>query len=96
MFLDDISKILATVDFYSTMSCNFFFLSAVIPVAAATMTPIPLLMGLIVLKIREYWINRSGGQYQLPIDQEDVKESESKQKLMLNGNGNIGEPNGHV
>ena len=77
---------------------NFLNLSvsAVIPVAAATMTPIPLLFGLIVLKIREFWINRSGGQYQLPIDQEDVKESESKQKLMLNGNGNIGEPNGHV
>ena len=91
----------------------YFCFSAVIPVAAATMTPIPLLFGLIVMKIRQYWLKRNGQYDETPVDQDEVKESESNQKLMINGlannlgdsnpklvmvngNGNIGEPNGHV
>jgi hypothetical protein len=59
------------------------------------MTPIPLLMGLAVMKVREFWINRRSGD-KLQITEEEVKESESKQKLMINGNGNVGEPNGYA
>jgi hypothetical protein len=73
-----------------------FFFAAVIPVAAATMTPIPLTIGLIILKIREFF-SKKAEEKKFPIENgDDVKESESKQKLMINGNGNSCETNGHV
>jgi hypothetical protein len=66
-------------------------------VAAATMTPIPLTIGLIVQKIRQYLAARSEKSKMPLTDDDDVKESESKQKLMVNGNGDCAvEANGHV
>lgn len=68
-----------------------------IPVAAATMTPLPLLLALIVMKVRDYCMQRSkipmmdddesGHEHQnsgsiIKIMKEEVKESESKIKLV--------------
>ena len=78
------------------MEIYIFLIPAVIPVAAATMTPIPLTLGLIAMKLREFFTKRSE-EKKVPIGNDDVKESESKQKLMINGNGNSCETNnGHV
>ena len=51
------------------------------------MTPIPLTLGLIAMKLREFFTKRSE-EKKVPIGNDDVKESESKQKLMINWNGN--------
>jgi len=73
-------------------------MTAVIPVAAATMTPLPLLASLIILKIRDHCQAKT----KIPLSDEDdrmtsiiktakvideVKESESKMKL-VNGDAN--------
>ena len=62
------------------------------------MTPIPLTIGLIIMKLREFFTKKSD-EKKFPICNgvaDDVKESESKQKLMVNGNGNTCDTNGHV
>ena len=55
-------------------------LSAVIPVAAATMTPLPLLAALIVLKIKEAACTRKD---KLPLDQDESSSSIIKTKTVL-------------
>lgn len=76
------------------MTDVFIFL-AVIPVAAATMTPLPLLAALVVMKIRDHCVQRE----KIPISEEEessiikvvqdeVKESESKMKLVTQGDAN--------
>merc|ERR1719273_2867796 len=80
-------------------------MTAVIPVAAATMTPLPLLTALIIMKIRDFCtekgkvpINDDLDNHdirdsiikttKLPIEEKAVKESESRMKLVINGDAN--------
>ena len=80
------------------------FFSAVIPVAAATMTPLPLLTALIIMKIRDFCTEKKAKvpinddldnhdsiikTTKLPIEENlSVKESDSKMKLVINGDAN--------
>lgn len=80
-------------------SSQLLTFSAVIPVAAATMTPLPLLALLIVVKIRDVFSKK---KELIPINDDDdcatdiiktkiandVKESESQIKLVNNGDAN--------
>ena len=94
------SKRAKSIDAYFLKYALMFwlFFTAVIPVAAATMTPLPLLASLIILKIRDH----CQAQTKIPLSDEDdrmtsiiktakvideVKESESKMKL-VNGDAN--------
>merc|ERR1712079_595287 len=80
-------------------------MTAVIPVAAATMTPLPLLTALIIMKIRDFCtekgkvpINDDLDNHdirdsiikttKLPIEEKAVKESDSRMKLVINGDAN--------
>ena len=79
----------------------FFFILAVIPVAAATMTPLPLLAALIFLKVKGYFTKKGStsssidghtDETESPIIKtkivlDDMVESESTQKL-VNGDAN--------
>ena len=80
----------------------FFFILAVIPVAAATMTPLPLLTALIFMKVKGYFtkndstttssIDGHTDETESPIIKtkivlDDMVESESTQKL-VNGDAN--------
>jgi hypothetical protein len=51
-------------------------------VAAATMTPIPLTLGLAVLKMREFLLKKSDTK-KLPPSDDDAKETETKQGSIL-------------
>ena len=81
---------------------DFFMITAVIPVAAATMTPLPLLAALIGLKVRDFFVKKD----MIPIDEnidtsdngtssiiktkminDEMAESDSTQKL-VNGDPN--------
>ena len=78
------------------------FISAIVPVAAATMTPLPLLAALIVMKVRDCLVqkeklpNITGESDQdvsiiktKKMDHEmKMEESESKVKLVANGDAN--------
>jgi hypothetical protein len=57
-------------------------LAAVVPVAVATMTPLPLLAALCLLKIRK-WAMGDCGQISDGDNNEEFKHTESNQKLML-------------
>merc|ERR1719273_2337918 len=79
-------------------------MTAVIPVAAATMTPLPLLTALIIMKIRDFCTEKKAKvpinddldnhdsiikTTKLPIEENlSVKESDSKMKLVINGDAN--------
>ena len=82
-------------------SFHVFFILAVIPVAAATMTPLPLLTALIFMKVKGYFtkndsttssIDGHTDETESPIIKtkivlDDMVESESTQKL-VNGDAN--------
>ena len=83
-------------------TCSFSSISAIVPVAAATMTPLPLLAALIVMKVRDCLVQKE----KLPMQESDqeisiiktkkmdnldgmkMEESESKVKLVANGDAN--------
>ena len=52
--------------------CHFILFSAVIPVAAAIMTPVPLLTALIIMKVRDVCTQKS----KILIDQDSPLDSE--------------------
>lgn len=72
-------------------------MTAVIPVAAATMTPFPLLFALCILKIKSCMAKTSPASSSSNsvdhLNGEDVKESMSKQKLMIS---HVGDANDNV
>ena len=53
------------------LMCHFILFSAVIPVAAAIMTPVPLLTALIIMKVRDVCTQKSKILIDSPLDSED-------------------------
>ena len=91
-------------------SCQYLlsFFSAVIPVAAATMTPLPLLTALIIMKIRDFCTEKGKVPINDDLDNHDIRDSiikttklpieekavkESESRMKLDINGDANENN---
>ena len=74
--------------------------AAVVPVAVAMMTPIPLLAALAIQKVRSLMGYQTEGRCPVAVSAEptemDMKDSESKQKLVRDAEANYAEGEGGI